>query len=342
MFSVTSSGALTEVPGSPFEVPEGTPEDEGTPAGLAFRPNGDLLAAFGHVITTYSVAASGALTPIGSGVLPERSGNGFLLTRSPGWLAFSPDGSMVAAALGGSKRVYGVAVFSISPSGALSELPGSSYPTPRPAEDIAFSASGLLAVVPGPLSVLVPSSTSASTNWVGALGSAGYDLAGWDGQSDVSYFPDASVSLVKGSRCLWEANTSDLRGLPSPDGLTRNGASYCSFSDSFPPREVQVKLSFHKAYTGDLRVYATAWEGGQGPGGLGAGESITVGNGHVRFSDNADKGVDGYTQGGWGIFPISEPAGASLMITAHGELTVQAEISASSLAAQGHHLRCPS
>jgi len=304
MFSVSSSGALTEVPGSPFPESNLTGGGGSAPKGVVFRPNGSLVVSFfdgGSVqaerITTYTVASSGALTPLGSGVGP--------IGASPsGPSAFSPDGSMVAGARWESA---GVQVLSVGPSGALSVLPGSPFPTPVEADAIAFSADGLLAA--SGLSVLVPSSTSAGTSWVGALGSEGYDLAGWDGESDVSNFPNAAVSLVKGSRCQWVANTSNVHALTSPDGLTRTAAGYCD------PTEVQVKLTFHAAYTGDVRLYAVAWENGLGK----YHETVTVGSSAFGFSDNDMMGSFGFDEGQWAISPVSEPAGGSLMITAKVE-----------------------
>src|ERR1019366_6239994 len=87
--------------------------------------------------------------------------------------------------------------------------------------------------------------------WVGAVGSAGYDLAGWDGPTgDVSYIPNATVSLVQGTRYQWAANTTEARALSEPGQLTRNAAAY------YDPNQVQVKLSFSAAYTGNLHLYA--------------------------------------------------------------------------------------
>ncbi len=52
---------------------------------------------------------------------------------------------------------------------------------------------------PGPTVASAPQGT-----WVNAVGSAGYDLASWDGSTqDVSYLPNASLSLVQGSRYQW-------------------------------------------------------------------------------------------------------------------------------------------
>ena len=295
MFSVGPSGALTEVAGSPFVLAVGNP------MGIAFRPGGNLVVGVrppsGEVFTTYSVSSSGALTSVGSGTITERIG-----VRAD---VFSPDGSMVATA---RPDVSEAAVYSIGSSGAVSTVQSISGPTPIRAEPdgMAFSSTGVIATESGgALAVFVPSATSSHTNWVGSLGSEGYDLAAWNGTSDLTNLPNASVSLVKGSRCLWAASTTDQRALTGPDGSTRTAAGYCDSS------EVQVKLTFSAAYTGHVRLYAVDWPGGGGK----EHESLTVGSQSVGFSDNPDMGSHGFADGQWAIFSVSERAGESLTIT---------------------------
>ena len=59
----------------------------------------------------------------------------------------------------------------------------------------------------------------------GTVGSAGYALTGWNGaDGDLSYLPNASLTLQQGGRYEWAANTTDARALQSPDGLTRSPA----------------------------------------------------------------------------------------------------------------------
>jgi WD40 repeat protein len=297
IFSISPSSALTEAPESPIEVPRLN--------AIAFRPDGDLLtssfdvSALADVITTYIVAPAGALTPIASGVGPTGAAPG------PG-AGFSPDGTMFAYPLMDSTYVN---VLSLGRSGAVSVLPGNPFATGPPTR-IVFSNKGLLALTSedggfdGNVSVFTPFATSASTNWVGALGSEGYDLAGWDGGSDVSDLPNESLSLVKGSRCVFAAHTSDVRALTSPDELMRTAAGYCD------PTELQVKLTFHVAYTGDLRLYAVHW----GPGESKEHETITVGSDSVLLDNNIDMTNDDFSNGEWAIFPVSEPAGGSLTI----------------------------
>ncbi len=308
MFSVSSSGSLTEVPGSPFQAAASI-----GPKGLAFRPNGNLTTSFlssgptPEVITTYSVASSGGLTLLASGAGAKNPQGG---TSS----GFSPDGgTVVAPQMDSSYR----SVFSVSQSGAVTALPLGGVFSDGPGGDAAFSAGGLLALSDWGVSVYVPTPTSASTNWVGALGSDGYDLAAWNGQTDLSNLPNASVSLVKGTRCTWAANTSNVLALTGPDGTTRTAAGYCNpelLGLQLALRETQVKLTFSKAYTGNLRVYSVLWEGAQNYEGK-PHESITVGGKSVPLEDNGMQGNPTLSQGGWALFPISEPAGGSLTIS---------------------------
>jgi len=297
MFSVVSSGALTAVTGSPF-IASAAPGEN-----AVFHTGGNALsvAGFGskgEMLSTYSVSSSGVLTQVGSGEIQS----------TPTEAGFSPGGGMVATTGYDNSAVH---LHSIGSSGALAEV--QSLVNPDPVTSIAISASGLIATEGlnrGPVSVFVPASASSGTNWVGAFGSEGYDLAGWGGESDVSDLPDATVSLVHGSRVVWAASTSDVRALTSPTGSTRTAAGY------YDPKQLEVKLTFTQAYTGNLRLYAVYW----GEGGSKEFESLKVGAGNsVIFSNNPDMGSQGFNEGQWAIFPISEPAGGSVTITVNGE-----------------------
>jgi len=310
VLAVSAGGALTEVSGSPF--PARNVKGYDVAKGLAFRPNGSLLTSYfdegTELVTTYSVAESGALTPTGSGTYTPHG-----VDPGEGPAAFSPNGDMIAS---DQYLAGGVHVLSVGPAGELSAVSGSPFLTPIQLGSIAFSSTGMLATS-GP-SVFVPSSTSAGTDWVGALGSEGYDLAGWNGESDVSDLPNVSVSLVKGTRCLVEANTSNVRALTSPDGLARIAADYCNPEMPGTERrlgETEVKLTFHKAFTGDVRVYSVLWN----PDEFGlAGkpyEGITIAGKSAELEDNVDMGVEGFSEGQWALARISEPAGGSVTIS---------------------------
>ena len=132
--------------------------------------------------------------------------------------------------------------------------------------------------------------------WVGAVGSAGYDLAAWDGSAgDVSYLPNASLSLVQGGRWQWAAGSADPRALSDPSGLTHNVSAY------YDPNQIQLKLSFTTAYSGNLHLYALDWDT------TARREIITV---------NGQSAVLGeFNNGAWVSFPISVAAGGTVTIT---------------------------
>jgi hypothetical protein len=137
--------------------------------------------------------------------------------------------------------------------------------------------------------------------WVGSYGSAGYDLAGWDGSSDVSnlstdtaYGP--SLTVLHGSRYVWAPATEDPRALESPDRSTREAATY------YDSDEIALRLAFAHAYTGNLHLYALDWDSHARR------ETITVGGKTVALSSD-------FSQGAWVTFPISVPAGGSVSIS---------------------------
>ncbi len=55
-------------------------------------------------------------------------------------------------------------------------------------------------------------------DWLGSFGHAGYDLAAFDGESDVSSLPDEPLSLLQGSRHTWTASTHDVQRFKPPKG----------------------------------------------------------------------------------------------------------------------------
>jgi hypothetical protein len=133
--------------------------------------------------------------------------------------------------------------------------------------------------------------------WVGGIGSAGYDLAGWDGPTgDVSYLPNASLSLVQGARYVWAQGTTDARALSDPGQLTRNAATY------YDPSQIQVKLTFTAAYSGSVRVYALDWDS------TARRETITV-NGQTAVLSSS------FSKGAWISWPIGVAAGGTVTIT---------------------------
>jgi hypothetical protein len=134
-------------------------------------------------------------------------------------------------------------------------------------------------------------------NWSGTVGSAGYLLPDWDGSQDVSNMPGVTPDLVQGSRYRWEPETSDTRALEGPAGSSLRNAS--TFYDS---SQLQFQLSFSKAYTGNLHLYAVDWNTTERR------ELITVDGQTAVLSSN-------FHGGAWVSFPISVAAAGTVTIT---------------------------
>jgi hypothetical protein len=138
-------------------------------------------------------------------------------------------------------------------------------------------------------------STPPQGNWVGSYGAAGYDLAAWNGGSDVVSMPGVSASLVQGNRFVWGSSGSDPRQLESLDKANRVAGTYWDWN------EIRVQLKFSSAYKGNLELYALDYDA------LGRRETITVGNQTVSLSSD-------FSQGAWAVFPIDVAAGSSLTV----------------------------
>jgi hypothetical protein len=139
-------------------------------------------------------------------------------------------------------------------------------------------------------------STSPQGSWVGAYGSAGYDLAAWGGSSDLADIPGATVALLQGGRYVWASSTIDPRALESPDKSTREAAAY------FNGSEIRLRLSFTAAYKGELRLYALDWDS------RARRESISVAGQTAYLSGD-------FHEGAWVSVPIEVAAGESLTVT---------------------------
>jgi hypothetical protein len=142
----------------------------------------------------------------------------------------------------------------------------------------------------------VPVSSAPQGNWVGAYGSSGYALAGWGGSSDLMSLPGATLTVERGSRYQWAPVTTDVRALESPEKTTRIAATYYNAS------QIQVKLSFAAAYSGNLELYAVDWDS------TARREAITV-NGQTAVLSSS------FHEGAWASFPISVAAGGTVTIT---------------------------
>ena len=141
-----------------------------------------------------------------------------------------------------------------------------------------------------------PCWAQAQGNWVGTKGSAGYDLAGFAGSSDVSYMPGATATLSKGSRYVWAPQTTETRALESPSGSAREAATY------YDSNQIEVQLHFTTEYKGEIHLYALDWDTSARR------ETISVGGQTATLASN-------FSQGAWVSFPIEVAAGATLPIT---------------------------
>ncbi len=92
--------------------------------------------------------------------------------------------------------------------------------------------------------------------WVNAVGTDGYDLAGFDGASgDIAYLPERDHRPCSREAAGSGPATAPTRvRLQRSDGLTRNAGTY------YDANEIQLQLSFKEAYTGNLHLYAVDWD----------------------------------------------------------------------------------
>jgi len=111
----SSTGALSEIPGSPFPSP-------GFPVSVAVQPHGRYLFTANYLANTISVFAvnqvSGALTPI--------VGSPFSTASLPKSITVLPSGRFLYVVSAGTNQVLG---YRIASDGALSEIPSSPFAT---------------------------------------------------------------------------------------------------------------------------------------------------------------------------------------------------------------------
>jgi hypothetical protein len=150
-------------------------------------------------------------------------------------------------------------------------------------------------------------------DWVDeGYGRDGFVLAAWDssgvgpGGSDVvSGLPaGASVRLGQGSRWTWDAATTDVRALRSPDGAGRRAATW------YHPTELQASMSFPSPYTGVMRLYMVDWD-------ITAvrRQTVTVDDGSGPQTVVID---ESFNQGAWVEFPLTTSTSVSITVTNDG------------------------
>ena len=141
----------------------------------------------------------------------------------------------------------------------------------------------------------VASESKPQGSWVASYGSKGYDLAAWNGSSDLVEMPTAEVTLTQGSRYQWAASTSEARTLQSPEKTTREAATY------FDPNQLRISLKFTSAFTGNLHLYAVDWDSTTRR------ETVSVAAQSAELSSS-------FNAGAWMSFPISVEAGETVPI----------------------------
>jgi uncharacterized protein YlzI (FlbEa/FlbD family) len=143
-------------------------------------------------------------------------------------------------------------------------------------------------------------SSAPQGNWVGTYGGSGYALADWNGSSDTTYLPDATLSLVEGNRYRWNNSTTDVRALESDDQSTREATCWVASS------QLELQLSFSSSYSGNLELYALDWDS------TSRRETISVNEG----SSTQTVGLaTSFNAGAWMVFPVSVASGATVTIT---------------------------
>jgi hypothetical protein len=120
--------------------------------------------------------------------------------------------------------------------------------------------------------------------------------------------PEATLSLLEGARDRWSPATADARALQSPNKSTRVAATY------FDAQQIRAKLSFSKAFTGNIELYALDWDK------RGRRETITVNNQTALLSSD-------FSAGAWVAFPVSVGAGGSASVTVDQSAGVNAVLS---------------
>src|SRR5205807_1909558 len=100
-----------------------------------------------------------------------------------------------------------------------------------------------------------PPTTVPQGNGLDAFGSQGSVFFGWDGAGDLVWLPPGvNLTVDRGSRATWSANTSDVRALQAPGSDSRKAAAL--YDGSF----VQLHLEFTSGWTGYLHLYGVDWD----------------------------------------------------------------------------------
>jgi DNA-binding beta-propeller fold protein YncE len=204
VYQVGAGGALTQAPGSPFDVPGATSDTQSEPVALSFNPSGSLLAVADEGDGTVSIFT------VGGSTLTPSAGSPLGVGDAPGAVAFSPSGGLLAVANGGSSSI---SVFTTAPAAfAFIPVPGSPFATGSDPLGMAFDSGGdLLAsadALDGTVAVFSVSSTDGSL----ALVQGSPFVAGGTPHS-VAFVPNGKMLAVSSSV---GGTVSVLEPMPAP------------------------------------------------------------------------------------------------------------------------------
>jgi hypothetical protein len=149
-------------------------------------------------------------------------------------------------------------------------------------------------------SVSVSVGTNAQGDWVGSFGADGYLLAAWEGSSDLTLLPPATLTVGQGSRYRWSSNTTNVRALEAPDESQRRAAAF------YHATQIRLSLNFATAYTGNLHLYALDWDT------TNRRQRITVNDGTTTTVIDL---TSAFNNGAWTHTPVTVPAGGTVTIT---------------------------
>ena len=137
-------------------------------------------------------------------------------------------------------------------------------------------------------------------DWVGSYGSAGYALAAWNGSTDLSVLPNATLTMLQGNRYLFGVST-EARALENPTESERRQGVY------WDDAQIRLRLDFAAAYSGPLDVYAVDVDSSVRR------QTVSVDDGSGAVTRAL---TTGFGLGAWLHYSVNVAAGGSISIMA--------------------------
>jgi 6-phosphogluconolactonase len=210
-YKIASNGALTPVPGSPFQAGQNLGSAAVDPRGkFAYVTGSSNVLGFG-VVSAFRIGHNGALKPV--------SGSPFPAGQAPVSVAVDPTGKFAYVAnLNSNVPGFGaVSAFSISSNGALTPVPGSPFQAGLDPESLAVDPLGKFAYVAN-LNSNVPGSGTVSAFSIGANGA----LTPVPGSPFPAGFAPHSVTVDPAGKFAYVAN--EFSNNISAYSISPNGA----------------------------------------------------------------------------------------------------------------------